>query len=60
MVSELLALKIENINLKLAQLQSKANELVTERAKLVEEARAEVGAPADHLLNTDTRQFQAP
>lgn len=60
MVSELLALKVENINLKLAQLQTAADKLVTERATLVEEARKEVDAPEGHLLNTATRLFQAP
>ncbi len=63
-VSELLALKIENITLKLERLehaaQQAARQLLDEQKPLIEQARIEVGAPSGHVYNTDTKMFQAP
>lgn len=59
-VSEVRALKIENYSLKLASLQQMAQQLRSEQSALIEQARAEVGAPGGHLLNTETRLFVAP
>ena len=59
-VSELLTLKIENIRLKLNSLQQVANALNSEAATLLEQARAEVGAPPNVPFNTETRTFEAP
>ena len=57
-VSELLTLKIENLRLKLQQLQTLANQIQSEQLQLIEQARAEVGAPSGYIFNTDTRLFQ--
>ena len=59
-VSELTALKIENLSLKLQQLQTAANAFVEQQKALIETARAEAEAPAEHVYNVDTRAFQAP
>lgn len=58
-VSELLALKIENAVLKLRQLQAVSDALSQEHNLVLEQARAEVGAPQTHVYNLDTRLFQA-
>ena len=58
-VTELLALKIENLSLKLGQLQDQHERLHADRAVLIEEARKEVNAPTGHVYNVETRQFQA-
>ena len=58
-VSELLALKIENIRLKLNSLQQMAHALNADAATLLEQARLEVNAPVGAIFNTETRTFQA-
>lgn len=58
--SELLALKIENYGLRLAQLQAQSKIWIAEQNALIDEARKEVGAPEGHVYNLDTRQFQPP
>jgi hypothetical protein len=59
-VSELLAVKIELTVFKLRQLQTAAEQITAEQRALVEQARAEVGAPIDHVYDTDARAFQPP
>lgn len=59
-VSELLALKIENSALRIQQLQALADKQVFEQRALIEAARTEVAAPADHVYNIQTAEFQAP
>lgn len=59
-VSELLALKIENTALRIQQFQALADKQVSEQRALIEAARAEVSAPADHVYNIQTAKFQAP
>lgn len=59
-VSELLALKIENAQLKLQQLHAAAQQIVAEQQKLLEEARVEVGAPVGHNYDPATRLFVSP
>lgn len=57
-VSELLALKIENAELRLQQLQQAGTDLVKQRNALIEEARLETGAEPDAIYNVQTRRFQ--
>ncbi len=59
-VSELLALKIENSVLKIQQLQAAGDRLMLEQKAFVEQARAEVGAPSDHVYNVALAEFQEP
>jgi len=59
-VSEVLALRIENIALKLTVLQAQAGPLVKERDRLIEEARKESNVPDGWLYNTDTGEFVEP
>lgn len=59
-VSELLALKIENTALRIQQFQALADKQVVEQRALIEAARLEVSAPADHVYNIQTTEFQAP
>lgn len=60
LVSELLAVKIENLELRKRQVEAIHGEFQKQQQALIEEARREVDAPAGHLYNTDTRTFQAP
>lgn len=59
-VAELLAVKIELTVVRLQQLQTAQQQVTAEQRALVEQARADVGAPLDHLYHLDTRSFQAP
>ena len=59
-VSELLALKIENLQLKLQALQASAQLTVTLQQQLIAEARTETGAPAEAIYNVETRSFVLP
>lgn len=58
-VSEVLALRIENLSLKLHNLQHAGEALAMEQKALIAQARIEAGAPVGHVYNTETRQFQA-
>lgn len=59
-VSELLAVKIEVTVYQLQQLQSKYQEIAQAQQTLLEQARQEVGAPADHVWSIGTRRFEPP
>lgn len=59
-VSELLAMKIEISVLRLQQLQALVQAGDDAAKALIEQARAEVKAPATHLYNVETRVFQPP
>jgi hypothetical protein len=58
MVSEVLALKIENCELRRQIQQAVLDQVLREQRGLVEQARAEDGAPEGHVYNLTTRQFQ--
>lgn len=58
-VSKLLALEIENLQLKLEQLDRQGKQWADEQRSLIEQARTEVGAGPGTLYNTSTRTFQA-
>lgn len=60
-VSEITALKIENLTLRLDAMQKMADPFVKEREALFVKARQELGATAEQTeWNFETRQFQAP
>lgn len=63
-ISELLAAQIKAASLEAEvftlRAQTELTRLTTVRDELVEQARTEVGAPADHVVNWQTRRFQAP
>lgn len=53
---EIAALKWENFRLSAT---AELEKLTVARDALVQQARAEVGAPADQVYDTDTREFRA-
>lgn len=59
-VSELLALKIENVVLKLQQVRTQAATLEVEQNKLILEACQEVGVPTDYVFDINARTFSPP
>ncbi len=59
-VSELVTLKIENINLKLTLLQTQAQGLVRDRERVIDEARVSLNVPEGWLYNADACEFVEP
>lgn len=58
-VSELLAIKIENAQLKLNALQQQGELIQADLRALLEQARIEVGGPEHARYDIGTRTFQA-
>lgn len=60
-VSELLALKIENMQLRLEKMRAEHDQLAAEQQALLDQARTEVGASTDATqYNFQTRLFSVP
>jgi len=60
-VSELLALKIENLQLRLEKMRAEHDQVLKEQQALLEQARAEVGASSKATqFDFKTRLFSVP